>query len=183
MCSELSELVRGQGDTRPSQCLSDQLTLFQTGWLDYAHHIARCPPPPDFWPSYVPGLSKALSIVDVSHIKVQSFGISGNKNRLLQNDYMHGWLFSNFSCMFLNPNIFFNLNSNCYNSLDKRNLQEQDKKASCYQKLFWPFTIWINCSSDFKIFANFWPSASNFKSFSQSLEQFLSSPIACGKLK
>ena len=30
----------------------------------------------------------------------------------------------------------------------------------------------MNCSSDFKIFANSWPSASNFKSFSRSLEQF-----------
>ena len=27
-----------------------------------------------------------------------------------------------------------------------RNLQEQVKKAFCYQKLFWPFTVWINCS-------------------------------------
>ena len=28
------------------------------------------------------------------------------------------------------------------------------------------------CSSDLKNFANSWPSASNFKSFSQSIEQF-----------
>ena len=34
------------------------------------------------------------------------------------------------------------------------------------------FTVWINCSSDLKFFANFRPSASNFKSFSQSLGQF-----------
>ena len=33
-----------------------------------------------------------------------------------------------------------------------RNLQEQVKKAFCYQKLFWPFTIWINCFSDLKNF-------------------------------
>ena len=33
-------------------------------------------------------------------------------------------LFSNFSCMFLNPN----LNSNCSNSLDMRNIQEQVKQ-------------------------------------------------------
>ena len=51
-----------------------------------------------------------------------------------------------------------------------RNLQEQVKKAFCYQKLFWPFTTWINCSSDLKNFAL--PSASNFKSFSRSEEQF-----------
>ena len=31
----------------------------------------------------------------------------------------------------------------------------------------------MNCSSDLKIFANSQPSASNFKSFSQSLQQFL----------
>ena len=37
--------------------------------------------------------------------------------------------FSNFSCMFLNPNIFSNLNSNCSNLLDLRNLQEQVKKT------------------------------------------------------
>ena len=53
-----------------------------------------------------------------------------------------------------------------------RNLQEQVKKAFCYQKLFWPFTVWINCSSDLKNFADSRPSASNFKIFSRSLEQF-----------
>ena len=47
-------------------------------------------------------------------------------------------------------------------------LQEQFKKAFCYQKLFWPFTIWINCYSDLKNFANSRPSSSNFKSFSPS---------------
>ena len=53
-----------------------------------------------------------------------------------------------------------------------RNLQEQVKKAFCYQKLFWPFSVWINCSSDLKILENCRPSASNFKSFSRSLEHF-----------
>ena len=38
--------------------------------------------------------------------------------------------------------------------------------------MFRPFTVWINCSSDLKSFANSRPSASNFKFFSQSLEQF-----------
>ena len=33
-----------------------------------------------------------------------------------------------------------------------KNLQEQVEKAFCYQKLFWPFTVWTNCSSDLKIF-------------------------------
>ena len=36
--------------------------------------------------------------------------------------------------------------------------------------MYWPFTVWIN--RDFKNFANAWPSASNFKSFSQALEHF-----------
>ena len=53
-----------------------------------------------------------------------------------------------------------------------RNLQEQVKKELCYQKLFWPFDVWINCSSNLKNFANSRPSVSNFKSFSQSLEHF-----------
>ena len=43
-----------------------------------------------------------------------------------------------------------------------RNFQEQVKKA-------W---TWISCSGDLKQFANSRPSASNFKSFSRSLEQF-----------
>ena len=68
--------------------------------------------------------------------------------------------------------FFSNMNSNFSNLLDMRNLREQVKEAFCYQKLFWPFTVWINCSSDLKNFANSWPSASKFKSFSRSLEQF-----------
>ena len=36
----------------------------------------------------------------------------------------------------------------------------------------WPFTVRKNCPSDLKKFANSRPSASNFKSFSWSLEQF-----------
>ena len=61
---------------------------------------------------------------------------------------------------------------NCANLLDLRNLHEQVKKSFCYQKLFWLFTVWLNCSSDLKNCANSQPSASNFKSFSWSLEQF-----------
>ena len=64
------------------------------------------------------------------------------------------------------------MNSNCSNLLDMRNLQEQVKKEFCYQKLFWPFTVWTNCSSDLKNLANSQPSALNFKSFSWSIEQF-----------
>ena len=64
--------------------------------------------------------------------------------------------------------ILSNLNFNCSNSLEIRNLHEQVKKAFCGQK----FAVWINCSSDLKNFAKSWASASNFKSFSRSLEQF-----------
>ena len=53
-----------------------------------------------------------------------------------------------------------------------RNLQEQVKKAFCYQQLFWPLIVWINCSCDLKFFSNSWLSASNFKSLSRSLEHF-----------
>ena len=64
------------------------------------------------------GYREALDIHDVSYIaqpmKMKAF-------------------FSNFSYMFLNPN---NMNSNCSNLLDLRNLQEQVKKAFYYQKLF-----------------------------------------------
>ena len=59
------------------------------------------------------------------------------------------------------------MNYNCSNLSDLRNLQEPVKKAFCCQKLFW-----INCSSDFKMFAKSQPSASNFKKNSRSLEQF-----------
>ena len=55
-------------------------------------------------------------------------------------DWYH--TFSNFTCMFLNPNSFFNLNSNCSNLLDMSNLLEQVKKAFCHH------SAWINCSSE-----------------------------------
>ena len=70
--------------------------------------------------------------------------------------------FLTFPACFSIPIIFPNLN---LNFLHMRNLEEQAKKAFCYQKLFWPFTVWINCSSNLNKFANSWPSASNFKSF------------------
>ena len=56
--------------------------------------------------------------------------------------------------MFLNPIIISNLNSNCSNLLDLRNLQEQVKKI-LFQKLLLPFTVWIICSSDLKNVANY----------------------------
>ena len=45
-------------------------------------------------------------------------------------------------------------------------------KTPMFQKLFWTFTFWINCSSDLKNFENSRTSISNFKKISQSLEQF-----------
>ena len=55
-----------------------------------------------------------------------------------------GWswknTFSNFSCMFLNHNIFFsNLNSNSSTFLGMRNLQEQVKKHSFKPKIVLTF--------------------------------------------
>ena len=81
------------------------------------------------------------------------------------------FLFLTFPACFSIPKIFFNLNFNCSNLSILRNLQEQVKKAFCYQKLFWPFTVWINYSSNLKNLANSRPSALNFKSFSRSLKQ------------
>ena len=49
--------------------------------------------------------------------------------------------------------IIFSLDLNCSDLLYLRNIQEQLKKAFCYHKLFWPFTVRTNS----------WPSASNFK--------------------
>ena len=75
--------------------------------------------------------------------------------------------------MFLNPNYFFHIWILIFsNLLVLRNIQQQVKKAFCYQKLFWPFSVWANCSNDHKIFANSWPSAMIFKSFSRLLRQF-----------
>ena len=79
--------------------------------------------------------------------------------------------FSNFSCMFLNPNFFSNFNSHFSNLLDLRSLQEQVTKAFCYQELFWPFTVWINCSSNLK-FCKFLAFILKFLKFFWSLEHF-----------
>ena len=45
-------------------------------------------------------------------------------------------IFLTFPTCFWIPISFFNLNSNCSNSLDMRNIQEHVKKSFCYQKLF-----------------------------------------------
>ena len=77
-----------------------------------------------------------------------------------------GNIFCDFSCMFIKPNNFLNSNYS-----DMRNLQEQVKKAFCYQKFFW-LSLLEYCSNNLKHFANSWPSVPNFKKFSWSLEQF-----------
>ena len=68
-------------------------------------------------------------------------------------------IFSNFSWMFVISNIFFQFEflfvliyfvwESSRNKL---------KKDFCYQKIFWPFAVWLNCSSDLKFFANVRPS-------------------------
>ena len=67
--------------------------------------------------------------------------------------------------MFLNPNFFSNLNSNCSNLLDMRNLQEQVKKHSVTKNLLWTFTVRTNCSSDLKIFCKFSAFSLEFQKF------------------
>ena len=72
------------------------------------------------------------------------------------------YLFSNFSCMVPNPNIFPDLNSNW-------SIFIISEKPPGTSKLFWPFTVRTNCSSDLKTFANSRPSASNFNFFFSAL--------------
>ena len=52
---------------------------------------------------------------------------------LRQYRFFRRWVFSNFSCRFLNPNNFYNLNLNCSDILDLRNLQVQVQKAFCFK--------------------------------------------------
>ena len=92
------------------------------------------------WLSCLPDTQETLNMRILLLEKAKYFCFE-NKNNVQR-------IFSNFSCMFLNPNIFSNLNYNCSNLWEMRNLQEQVIKAFCYQTLFWPFTVWINCSSD-----------------------------------
>ena len=58
-------------------------------------------------------------------------------------------VFLTFPACFLISMIFSNLNYNCSNLLDMRNLQL--KKHSVTKN--WHFTVWINCSSDLKTFS------------------------------
>jgi hypothetical protein len=54
-----------------------------------------------------------------------------------------------------------------------RNLPEQVKKTLCYQKLFWPFTVWISCSSDREKLLKFKAEGRECAKFLRSLEQFI----------
>ena len=81
--------------------------------------------------------------------------------------------FLTFPACFYIPIIFSNMNSNWSNY----KTWEQLKKAFVCQKLFWSFTVWINCSCGLEISVKSRTSASNFKSFSQSLEQFFLSVV------
>ena len=66
--------------------------------------------------------------------------------------------------------MFSNLNFNCSILLDLRNLQEQVKKAFCYQKIVLTFHCLNKLFLWSQIFFKFL--ALNFKTFSRSLEQF-----------
>ena len=52
-------------------------------------------------------------------------------------------MYSNFSCRFLNPNCFFQLNSNCFNVSDMRDLQEQVERAFCFKRCL----LALHCSN------------------------------------
>ena len=54
------------------------------------------------------------------------------------------------------------MNSNWSNLLDQTNLQKQVRKAFFCQKLFWPFTVRTNCTSDQILRCQSSPSNFNF---------------------
>ena len=88
---------------------------------------------------------------------------------------VHLWQdsFLTFPACFSIPIIFSNFDFNCSNLSSLRNLQEQVKKAFCYQELFWPFTVWINCSSDREKLLKFEAEGQEFAKWMRSLEQFI----------
>ena len=79
-------------------------------------------------------------------------------------------IFSNFSCITLNPNIFFPIwILIVLNHWIWETSRNKLKKKFCYQIFFYPFTVWKNCS---KIWSNFLknPYFSDLKNFAISLE-------------
>ena len=85
---------------------------------------------------------------------IYNYNYNYNYNQWVKNRNSKARPFLTFPACFSIPKFVSNLNYDCSNFLDVRNLQKQVKKAFCYQKLFWPFTVWINCSSDLKNFEN-----------------------------
>ena len=59
---------------------------------------------------------------------------------------------TNFSWMFVNPNIFSNLNYNCSNLWDLRNLQEEVKKSILLKLNIYNFTLSVRTPSHYHIF-------------------------------
>ena len=78
--------------------------------------------------------------------------------------------------MFLNPNYFSNLNLNCSNLLDLRNVQECVKIFTLLPKLFW-CTVRKNCRSDREKLLKFETECWEFANFSKSIEQLIFSPL------
>ena len=110
--------------------------------------------------------SKALSKTENKSTQACLYNCT-NHNQL---SYLIHFLF--FPACFWIPTIFSNLNSNCSNLFDVRNLQIQ-VKAFCYQKLIWSFTVWINCSSDWEKLLKFETEGREFAKILRSLEQFI----------
>ena len=89
------------------------------------------------WLSCLPDTQETLNMRILLLEKAKYFYFE-NKNNVQR-------IFSNFSCMFLNLNIFSNLDSNCSNLLDLRNFQEQKSillpqivpTFHCLNKLFY----------------------------------------------
>ena len=85
----------------------------------------------------------------------------------------HWWLlqvsrnFLTCSCRFLHSNYLFQLAFKLY--WIWRNLQ----KSIMIQKSFWPLTVWINCYSDLRHFANSRHSAWNFQTFFFSINRVI----------
>ena len=161
MCTALTIQGRlSRGFQGYPQFLANQLTLFQPRGAYHSHHISNGTSkffdlPLCLQSTYQHSVIPLLVFLDDTLVSASwwSFFLS----RI--------FLFLTFPACFSIPIIFSNLNSYCSNLSYLRNLQGQVKKAFCYQKLFWPFTVRINCSSDLKYFANSQPSASNFKIF------------------
>ena len=100
--------------------------------------------------SFLVDSSKARrKIVEFEQLPNWHDSSSGWRWRHLGTHFVQGKLnFPTFPADFYISIFFSNLHYNCSNFLDPRNLQEQVKKAFCYQKLFWPYTVQTNCSSD-----------------------------------